>query len=74
MRKKTDYEIRKLTDGDWFAVRSGTNMYLFRDGKMRNWHKATERYGLDYATKQTHFSSKSAASRALNKYLRGGKK
>ena len=74
MRKKTDYEIAELTNGDWYVKRKGIFVYLFRDGKMRNWHIALKRYGTDYVNDGTHFGSKSAASRALNIYLEGGKK
>ncbi len=74
MRKKTDYSIRCLQIKDWYVVQKGTGRYLFHDGRMRDWHIAIERYGADYINAETHFGSKSAASRALNRYLKGGKK
>lgn len=71
MRKRADYVIDWIDSKyNWFVYRKGTDMYLFRDGKIRNWY-TTERYqGINYTNDETHFGSKSAASRALNKYLR----
>ncbi len=73
MRKKTDYSI-ECFHKDWLVVQKRTGRYLFRDGRMRDWHLAIERYGEDYINAETRFGSKSAASRALNIYLQGGKK
>ena len=74
MRKKADYSIEEWDGRNWYVVRSETTMYLFRDGKMRDWQKAVEHYGISFANDETTFGSKSAASRALNRYLKGGKK
>lgn len=71
MRKRADYAIDWIdSKSSWFVYRKGTDVYLFRDGKMKEWYKTLDRQGVNYVRDETHFGSKSAASRALNKYLR----
>jgi len=75
MRKRADYTIDQLHEPSspvsWYVYRSNTQMYLFRDGRFRDWDKTLVREGGLYTNDETHFGSKAAASRALNKYLKG---
>jgi len=69
-RDERNYYVEKLHDKDWYVYRGGGgNMYLFRDGKMRNWYRGVELYGVIGVNKLTQFTSERSAKVALKKYL-----